>query len=77
MTFVFDTVLFESFFLYLENTTPTAPPSRSSHRMMVTSRVSSQHKKISGPTSKTECEETDEDKGLIPKKGNTTLLIWK
>ena len=32
------------------------------------------HKKMSGPTSVTECEETDKDEEIVPKNGHTTLV---
>ena len=43
--------------------------------MTVATSVSSQHKKKSGQNNQTECEETDKEDDLVPKKGRETWHI--
>ena len=101
------TFIFESIFLPLENTTPTAnhtaetgareisPLAASgrftlrwrrgclwvmhvsgpSHSQQLRMTVSSQLKKMCGPTGRSQREETDEDVELEPEKGHSTCYL--
>ena len=93
MTFIFDTVCFfnfESIYLYLGNTAPTANRTAEKQMHVVDAcffplpltttdgdHLCVWHKKMkmSGLTSKTECRKTDKDKENVPKKGNTLRLF--
>ena len=86
MPFIFNKRFCSTFSSTSEKTTLTGNPTADKHMHVVDAcfcplplrmTVSGWHKKTSGTTWEIECEETDKNEEIEPKKGYGTSVIWK